>query len=302
MRNLTAAALVIALSGLGAAAVFAQDGGAAKPGAATSAPETAEAWFAALRKAAADKDEAALAKALPADLVKEWPENAAGEAKKWRADLAARIAAGTVVGVKEEKDDAVARWKTDKAVWETRLHRSNGHWALATPWAWLVGGADLAKVNGAKPAHVKLKARTDPGAYGPSAFSFVHVTQDPKKCLNRMDLVYCRCGQMHVRRNGMLTVIRGQKLEALDGLQRGGDWQDEIVPKNGTVYVLGLRAPGEHELQVAIEITALTSSSMEFDWRVVAAGRNGPAGIQAVQPLVSNDGADGTDQLCDPRR
>lgn len=302
MRNFTAAALVVTVSCLAGTALFAQDGGAPKPAGATSAPATAEAWFVALRKAVADKDEATVAKGLPATLVKDWPAEAAGDAKKWRADVASQIAAGTVVSVKGEGDDAVARWKTDSAVWETRLHRAGGQWAVASPWAWLVGGADLAKVNGAKPAHVKLKARTDPGAYGPSAFSFVNVTQDPKKCLNRMDLVYCRCGQMHVRRNGMLTVLKGGKLAELDGLQRGGDWQDEIVPKNGTVYVLGLSRPGQNELQVAIEVTALSASAMEFDWRVIAAGKNAPAGIHAPQPLDSPDGTDGTDQLCDPRK
>src|SRR5262245_22512740 len=107
MRNITVVALVLSLSCLGAAAVFAQDGGAAKPAGATSAPETAEAWFTAFRKAIADKDEATVTKGLPASLVKDWPEDAAGDAKKWREGVATRIAAGTVVSVKGEKDDAV---------------------------------------------------------------------------------------------------------------------------------------------------------------------------------------------------
>jgi hypothetical protein len=302
MRNLTAAALVLTLSCPAGTALFAQDVGAPKPAGATSAPETAEAWFAVLRKAATDKDEATLAKGLPATLVKDWPDEAAGDAKPWRAAFAERIAAGTVVSVKGQGDDAVARWKTDKAVWETRLHRSSGQWTVASPWAWLVGGADLAKVNGAKPAHVKLTARTDPNAYGPSAFSFVHVTQKPSQCLNRMDIDYCRCGQMHLVGGGVLTVVKGAKLDALDGLQSGGDWQDEMVPKNGTVYVLGLKHPGRNDVQVAIEITALSATAMEFDWRVIAAGKNAPAGIHAPQPIVSNDGTDGSAQLCDPRK
>jgi hypothetical protein len=299
MRNLAAAAaLVLTLSSLAGTALFAQDGGAPKPAGATSAPETAEAWFAALRKAATDKDEAALAKDLPATLVKDWPDQAAGEAKPWRAAFAERIAAGTVVSVKGQGDDAVARWKTDKAVWETRLRRSGGQWQVASPWAWLVGGADLEKVNGAKPAHVKLRVRTVNENYGQSAFSFVHATADGKQCLNRVDMIFCRCGQVHGR-HAMFSLVKGKKLAEFDGLPGGADMQDEIVPKNGAVYLVHLSEPGRKDLIVAIELTTVTDAALEFDWRVVAAGKGCPPTTRTPQPLPwSKDEADATDGVC----
>jgi hypothetical protein len=299
MRNLAAtAALVLTLSCLAGTALFAQDGGARKPAGGTSAPETAEAWFAALRKAATDKDEATLAKGLPAALVKDWPDEAAGDAKKWRDDFAAQIAAGTVVSVKDGGDDAVARWKTDKAVWETRLHRSGGRWSVASPWAWLVGGADLAKVNGAKPAHVKLKARTINESYGQSGFSFVHATADGKQCLNRVDMIFCRCGQVHGR-HAMFSLVRGKKLADFDGLPGGADMQDEIVPKNGAVYLVHLSEPGRKDLIVAIELTTATGEVLEFDWRVVSAGKGCPPSTRTSQPIPwSKNEADAVDGVC----
>ena len=298
MRKLTAAAVVLTVTCLAGTALFAQDGGAPKPAGATSAPETAEVWFVALRKAVADKDEATVVKSLPAALVKDWPDEAAGDAKKWREDLAARIAEGTVVSVKGEGDDAVARWKTDKAVWETRLHRSGGRWTVASPWAWLVGGADLAKVNGSKPAHVKLKARTINENYGQGGFSFVHATADGKQCLNRMDIVFCRCGQVHGR-HAMFSLVKGRKLAEFDGLPGGADMQDEIVPKNGAVYLVHLSEPQRKDLIAAVELTTVSGDVLEFDWRVVAAGKGCPPSTRTPQPIPwSKDDADGVDGVC----
>jgi hypothetical protein len=266
----------------------------------TSARPTAESGFAAMRKAAADKDEPTLLACLPSKLVAGWDADAKDDAKAWRADVAARIGGGTVVSVKEDHDSAIARWKTTSpdAVWEMRLRLDGGRWIAASPWAYCVGGAELAKCNGAKPAHVKLKARTTNEVYGPSAFSFVHVTLDAKQCLNRLDVVYCRCGQAHGRKV-MFSTRKARSLDELDGIQTGGDWMDEIVPKNGAVYVLDCKEPGRKDFQVALQITALSKDAMEFDWRLVAAGKCAPASTRAPQPIAwSTKDADGTDGIC----
>jgi len=74
-------AVVIALASfaawLGTAALLADDANPPKPAGSTSARTTAEVGFAALRKAAADHDEATLVQRLPASLVKDWPADAA---------------------------------------------------------------------------------------------------------------------------------------------------------------------------------------------------------------------------------
>jgi hypothetical protein len=305
MRN--TATLIVAtsvLAWLATAALLADDGPAKGAGGATSARPTAESGFIELRKAAADHDDATLVSRLPATLVKDWPDEAAEDGKKWRAALAARIAEGEVVRVRESGDDAIARWKTatPAAVWELRLHLEGGKWLASSPWAWCVGGGDVAKANGKGAAHVKLKARTTPNVYGPSAFSFVNVTQDPKQCLNRMDVVYCRCGQFHGRDGNLFSLLKAKSVDELDGIQAGGDWMDEIVPKKGAVYVLACRTPGQKDFQVALQVTDLSADALEFDWRLLAAGKNAPASIRTPQPLVSNDGADGTDLLCDPQK
>jgi hypothetical protein len=268
------------------------------------APTTSRPWaevgFDALRRAAIDKDDATLRVSLPSKLVHDWTDEAKDDAKAWRADVAARIAGGTVVSVKEDHDAAIARWKTTSpdGVWEMRLKFEDGRWTAASPWAYCVGGAELAKANGAKPAHVKLKARTTNDVYGPSAFSFVHVTQDAKQCLNRLDVVYCRCGQVHGRKV-MFSTRKAKSLDELDGIQTGGDWMDEIVPKNGAVYVLDCKEQGRKDFQVALQITALSKDAMEFDWRLVAAGKCAPTSTRAPQPIAwSAKEADGTDGIC----
>lgn len=289
------------LASLAGTSLLADDG---PPKGATSARPTAESGFAEIRKAAAAKDDATLAARLPSALVKDWPEEALGDGAKWRAALAERLAGGEVVRVKESGDDAIARWKTaaPAAVWEMRLRLADGKWVASSPWAWCVGGGELAKANGKGAAHVKLKARQDPKAYGPSAFSFVHVTQDPKQCLNRMDVVFCRCGQFHGRDGAMFSQLKAKSLDELDGIQTGGDWMDEIVPKKGAVYVLSCASAGRRDFQVGLLVTDLGEGAIEFDWRLLAAGKNAPASIRTAQPLVSNDGADGTDQICGPRK
>lgn len=302
MRNLVLGIVSASLLSCLATAALLADDGPAKGGGATSARPTAESGFAELRKAAAAKDEATLVARLPSSLVKDWPDEAKDDGKPWRAALAARIAEGEVVRVKESGDNAIARWKTatPAAEWELRLRLDGGKtWVASSPWAWCVGGGDVAKANGKGAAHVKLKARTNPTAYGPSAFSFVNVTQDPKQCLNRMDVVWCRCGQFHGRGGDMFSLLKAKSLDELDGIQAGGDWMDEIVPKKGAVYVFACRTPGRKDFQVGLEVTDLDAGALEFDWRLLAAGKNAPASIRTAQPLPwAEKDADGVDGLC----
>lgn len=269
------------------------------PAGRTSARSTAEAGFAALRKAAADGDQAELAAALPAALVKDWPDDAAGEAKAWRAAFAQRVAAGTVAGVTEKGDTALARWKTTgpEAHWELDLRWDGTRWIAAAPWARCVAGGDVAKANGRGPAKVELRTRTTPDRYGGSAFSFVHVTQEPSQCKNRMDVIWCRCGQLHFQ-NAMASKLGATDLAKVEGWQRGGDWMDEIVPQAGAVYAVHLQRDGRRDFQVAMKVTRKGKSSLEFEWLLVAASKNAPADIRKPQPLVSGDGEDGTAGLC----
>ena len=295
MRNLmTATALV--LSGVAATSLFAGDG-------ATAARPTAELGFAAIRKAATDKDAATLAKLLPTSLVKDWPEEGKDDGQVWRTAFAALIAKMTALTTVEGSDESEIRCVTESpdAGWDVRIRYTDGLWRVAAPWPYCIRDGELGRANGRKSAHVKLKARTDEKAYGPSAFSFVHVTQDPKRCLNRMDLSYCRCGQLHAIGDAMFSIVRGKKLDDLRGLHTRGDWQDELVPKRGDVYVLHVKTAGRADFQVAMEVTALSKNELEFDWRLLAAGKNAPASIHAAQPLVSNDGANGTAGICAER-
>lgn len=266
----------------------------------TSARPTARSGFEALRKAAADKDDPTLLRCLPAALVAKWPELAKDDARPWRTALAGRIAEGTVVGVRESGDDAVARWKTatPAAEFELFMRLDGGHWVASSPWAWSVAGGDLAKANGKGPAKASLDARTSKGAYGPSAFSFAHVTKDPKQCKNRMDVWYCTAGHLHGSGGSMISPLEAKSLDAVDGIPRGGDSMDQVEPRGGKVYAVHCAREGRKDFHVVLQVKAVSASELAFEWRLAAAGFGAPANIHRPQPLVSNDGEDGWDQYC----
>jgi hypothetical protein len=295
-RRAVAIAVCAALAGVAASGLAAGEE-------TTSAAETAESWFAALRKSAAGKDEKTLAAALPTKLVEGWTEEAKDDGAAWRAEFAARIAAGEVVRVLEKDGAAVARWKTTgpDVTWDLPLARTGSAWGVASPWAYCVAGGDLSRSNRSGPAKTKLRARTSNDSYGDSAFSFTHATGDMTECKNRPDIWYCaNCAQLHVK--GGLASDRGVKtLRDIEGLQTGGEWQKRFAPKAGAVYAFALKQGGRRDFQAAVRMISVSARAIEFEWCLLAAGRNAPADIHSPQPIVSNDGEDGCDGLCGPR-
>lgn len=294
MRRLAALGLAVLLL---ASATRAEEGR-------TSARPSAEVGFAALRKAVAEKDEATVAACLPSKLVEGWPDAAKDDAKAWRAALASRVAAGTVEAVQESGDGATARWSTKgpAATWELALRYDGTRWAVAHPWAYCVAGGDLAKANGRGPARQKLKVRTKDDAYGASAFSFAHVTQDPRQCANRMQVWYCAGGHLHGAGGTMLTPLKDAKdLQALQGLGGGGDSMDQVTPRARAIYLVRCQRAGRHDFHVGLQVTALSSAELEFDWKLLAIGTGAPASIRSPQPLPPGDGADGCDGNCGGR-
>ncbi len=261
---------------------------------------SAEDGFARLRQAAAEKDEATLVACLPTKLVEGWTDAAADDGRAWRSDLAAQLAAGSVVNVRESGDAAIARWRitAPASVRELRLGFDGTRWAASAPWAYEVGGGAIAKANGRGAARVKLAARKKPGLYGKSAFSFTHVTQKPEQCKNRFELWFCHNRFLHLS-HAMISSLGAKELDDIDGIQFGGDWMDQIQARPSTAYVLHCSSPDRMDFHVAMRVTSCTDDELEFEWRLLAAGRNAPASIRAAQPLVSNDGADGCDGLCE---
>jgi hypothetical protein len=267
----------------------------------TSARQTAEAWFPALRKAAADKDEKVLTDALPAKLVEKYPEQAKDDGKAWRADFAKKLgASGPVVSVKEVRDEADVRWRTNSpdATWELIARYERGNWGVTSPWAWCIAGGPSREAF-AKPGSVKLDARKGKGfsPYGRSAYSFTHVTGDMRQAKNRPDVWFCAGGHLHGK-NAMLSPVKAKDLAELDGLQRGGDRMDQVNPKAGGIVVVHCRREGKTDFQVALQVTSLDKERLTFDWRLVANGLGGPLSTRKSQPDTSLDGEDGADENC----
>jgi len=109
----------------------------------------------------------------------------------------------------------------------------------ASIWPYCVSGGELAKANGKGPAHVKLRARTSNTSYGQGGFSFVHVTQDGRQCLNRVDMVYCRCGQVHGHGGSMFSQLKGATSTHWRGGSRasmdGRDRAEEAAPSTWSI-------------------------------------------------------------------
>jgi hypothetical protein len=294
MRNargtMLVAALAAALSWV-ATEVAAED----KP---TAERPKAESFFADLKKCCAAKDAAGCTAALPSSLVAGWPDEAKDDAKAWREGFCACVAAAEVVWVHESGDTAIARCKCEgPCLRDVHLQFDGKRWTVASPWAYCVSGGEIAKANGKGPSHVKLKTRgATANSYGASAFSFTHATADVAKVKNRADAWYCPCGQIHLK-GALVSQRKAKKLADLDGLQTGGDWMDEFNPKADTVYVISCK-DGRRDFQIGMHVTDVSDKAIEFDWCLLAAGRNAPADIRVAQPLVTNDAADGVDALC----
>ena len=249
--------------------------------------------------------EAAHPEAWPEALVshRDW-RGAPEQVQAWRREGVARLAAAEVLKVREDHDDAYVRVRLADGEAEVPLRWTAGRWALGAPREWLVRGAALDAANGEAAATIRLAAFTDPDSYGPSAFSFTYVTQDPKACLNRMDVWYCRNGDLHRAGDGGFQDLGRGRLEKAGTIGLGGPWTDTVRPRKGGLYVLHVRRPGRTDFFVRLRATAVSREEVSFEWSLLSLGDGAPASIHEAQPWHATDpnvgepGADGAPGLC----
>jgi hypothetical protein len=242
-----------------------------------------------------------------------WPEALVGkrdgyrgriDLERWRREGAARLAAAKVLAVREDGDFALVRVATAKGEAEVPLRRSGASWVLDAPVEWLVKGKDLDAANGRRPATVRLTARTTNGAYGTSAFSFAHVTQDPEACLNRMDLWYCHNGDLHASGRSAVTEAESGSLARAREIPVAAAWERVIRPRKDGVYLLRARRDGHRDFWVRFRVTGLSPAELTLEWNLLSLGEGAPASIAKEQPWKQADpspgrpGADGYDGLC----
>lgn len=292
MRRTTSCAAAVLAAALAARA---DDGGAA----ATGRPSP-EAGFAALQQAGLSGDAEALKKLYPESVVRDWSTLAKDKGVAWRRDFAENLSKVTLTSSRTSGDTALVRWfwGMPQATHELPLAWDGERWRVDAPWPYCVGGGALSAANAAGRATVKLTARTKPGPYGTSAFSFTHVTQDPAQCGNRMEVWYCHNGDLHFSRGVVAAATDRKDVTEFDGIPTDLVWKGTHPARRGTVFALHCVHADRMDYYAAMKVLSATGATCEFEWRLVAAGAAAPKSIAKPQPLVSEDGPDGDDGLC----
>ena len=217
------------------------------------------------------------------------------EAEKQRLTLAETLQEAHVTGVRREGAEAIATLKTDikaEVARELLLRRVEGQWLIAS------GRTYTYPLDGGKPAKVRLTMRTTNGPYGTSAYCFTYVTGDAALCKNRMDLWFCHNEDLHASKDGRITHLGKVSLKKVKSVPLGFAWTKAIPARTGHSYVLHCKDPRDRDFFVKLKVTKVKRGIVELEWALLANGFGAPRNIHEVQPLLSNDGADGTDGLC----
>jgi len=258
--------------------------------------EGAKDSFRALQEAAARPESEAFRKGVARETLAALKHD---EAEANLRALAEQVAVAKVDRVREEGDEAVVAFHLDAEPGVQRelpLTRTGGAWRIASAGSHIVGGPGLEDRRGKEPAVVRLLMRTSNDGYGASAYSFAHVTGDPAQCKNRMDLWFCHNGDLHTSGGGRITDLGDAPLDRVRGLPVGAAWTRTCAANEEKTYVLHCR--NRSDFYVALRVKKVRRGVAEIEWTLLADGPNAPGAIHAVQPLVSNEGADGSDGLC----
>ncbi len=258
---------------------------------------TAEEGFKAIQEVAKGKDADMLEAVIPSTLQDRRMK--VEEIRAWREGFARKLAEATPIRSREDGEEAIARFSSGKGdEWELFLHFTGTRWVVGSAGAYQVKGSSLDAARGSSPAKVTLVARTEKDKdYAKSAFSFAHVTGDPEKCKNRMNLWFDgNCGKLHAC--GKAAVVTATSLAGLDGIPTGVTWADMVAPEKGKVFVVHCRREWSVDFFVACRCTAASADRVELEWTLLAGGPGSPTTIHREQPLKSNDGSDGCDGMC----
>jgi len=186
-----------------------------------------------------------------------------------------------------------------KTVRQVLLVKEEGAWRVASPRSYAVSGKALDRRRGKRPPRLEFTMRRTNGPYGPSAFSFTHVTRDPKQCKNRMDVWYCHNGDLHAGSGSRILDAGKTSLAKIKEIPvAGADWKELAAAVPGHAYVLHCHHRGRMDFFVKLRVRKIESGVLELEWTLLSDGLGAPNDIRRPQPLVSAEGADGTAGLC----
>ncbi|MCR9248382.1 MAG: hypothetical protein NXI31_25415 [bacterium] len=123
---------------------------------------------------------------------------------------------------------------------------------------------------------IRLTKRNDNGPYGTSAFSFRYDSGDVAEHQNQVDLVFNRCGNLHINAIGGMKsrAIELGRFELRTRPRRQGlptappdMWHDDSIrPVVGTSYLEVIQS-GDRKFAVMFRVTELTAGTVKLEWR-----------------------------------
>ena len=159
-------------------------------------------------------------------------------------------------------------------------------------------GGTTAKPVLPAPLQVTLTRRRHNGAYGTSAYSFRHATQQLTEHRNYVDLVFNNCGLLHIRPHGDLTSdivdLGAMSLADAEGrvppMSQVGWHHESIQPELGHVYFQQIE-DGRQSFSLWFRILKITPDALTLEWRPTDPART-------LLALETGRGAAGTMGLC----
>jgi len=116
---------------------------------------------------------------------------------------------------------------------------------------------------------VLLHRRVDNDEYGKSAYSFRYRTQDVDVHRNEVDLIFNRCGSLHVDGGGAANQVARVDVKQLDDLTESPDegWFSECFqPEEKAVYVMQVSDETRRYL-VSFRILDVKEDRVLFEWQ-----------------------------------
>ena len=140
---------------------------------------------------------------------------------------------------------------------------------VAMPFLSLPGGfAKGSSASEETPERVMLERRTEPGAYGKSAYSFRYASQSKEEHYDEVDLVFNDCGNLHVAigsANNQVIEVEAKTLEDVEEVPEEGWARQCFVPKERSIYVMQIDDE-RSRFTVKFRILDVKKDRVLFEW------------------------------------
>ena len=111
-----------------------------------------------------------------------------------------------------------------------------------------------------------------------------------------MDVWFCQHNDFHTGRG--IADLGKVKLDKVEGMPVGVTWRDWADVQKGHSYALHCKDERDRDFYVKFSVKKIRRGAVEIEWTLLTDGLGAPPSIHEANPLLSNDGADGSAGLC----